>query len=76
MLEEGVVARVAPRERAGLRVAALDRAQAKARWRATLDGATTAALRLTDGHLTVCDDRGRLLAVELEHGGLTRDLRV
>jgi hypothetical protein len=42
----------------------------------TLAGAKTASLRLSDDALTIADDRGRVLVVDLDHGGLIHDLRV
>jgi hypothetical protein len=35
-----------------------------------------ACVRLTETHLAVGDDRGRVIVVELAHGRVVRDLRV
>jgi penicillin V acylase-like amidase (Ntn superfamily) len=35
-----------------------------------------ACVRLTDTHLAVGDDRGRVIVVELAHGRVLRDLRL
>jgi hypothetical protein len=43
--------------------------------RLALDGATAASLRLTDKLLTIGDDRGRVIVVDLERGATRRDLR-
>jgi hypothetical protein len=40
-----------------------------------LDGATAASVRLTDKLLTIGDDRGRVIVVDLERGATRRDLR-
>jgi hypothetical protein len=40
-----------------------------------LGGATRTSARLAHGRLTVGDDRGRVLVVELEHGAVVRELR-
>ncbi len=42
----------------------------------TLYGATLLSVRLNDTHLTLADDRGRLLVLDLNTGNLLRDLRV
>lgn len=57
-------------------VTLFDRTALRPRWEATLHGAEVMRLRLTEEHLVVCDDRGRVLAVDLRHGDLARDLRV
>ena len=57
-------------------VTLFDRTALRPRWEATLLGATRVKVRLTEEHLVVCDDRGRVLAVDLRHGDLARDLRV
>jgi hypothetical protein len=40
-----------------------------------LEGARSARLRLHPEHLTLCDDRGRVLVLELSQGQLLRNLR-
>ena len=42
----------------------------------TLGGATRACLSLGAETLTVGDDRGRVLVIELEHGSVIRSLRI
>jgi hypothetical protein len=42
----------------------------------TLGRAERASLRLTDETLTVADDRGRVLVLDLEHGQVRRNLRL
>jgi hypothetical protein len=42
----------------------------------TLGGAKKASLRSSEDALTIADDRGRVLVVDLHHGGLIHDLRV
>ena len=44
--------------------------------RLDLGGANMVALRLMENHLVVVDDLGRVLALDLERGKLSRDLRV
>jgi hypothetical protein len=47
------------------------------RARIHLAGARAACIRLAaEKHLTVADDRGRLLVMELDHGALVHDARV
>lgn len=41
-----------------------------------LDGATTTASRLDDGTLTLCDDRGRVIVIDLRAGAVTHDVRL
>jgi hypothetical protein len=42
-----------------------------------LAGAATASIRFAaDQHLTIADDRGRVLVMELEHGALVHDARL
>ena len=41
-----------------------------------LRGSTHVSLRLLPHHLSLADDQGRLLALDLESGVLTRDLRI
>lgn len=43
--------------------------------RLRLDGATTTSIRLVATELTIGDDRGRLIVVDLQSGSLRRDLR-
>ncbi len=57
-------------------VTLFDRTALRPRWESTLHGATRVKLRLTEEHLVVCDDRGRVLSLDLRHGDLSRDLRV
>jgi hypothetical protein len=42
----------------------------------TLEGATSARGRVYGDTLTACDDRGRVLALDLRTGAVLRDLRV
>jgi hypothetical protein len=72
---EGWIA-VASRATRAVEVTLYDRAALRARWRATLAGASVVGLRACGEHLVVCDDVGRALAVGLAHGEVTRDLRV
>ncbi len=44
--------------------------------RITLEGARSAAFRLSGDHLVVADDRGRLVTADLRTGRLLRDLRL
>ncbi|MCW3094570.1 MAG: hypothetical protein JWL77_188, partial [Chthonomonadaceae bacterium] len=53
-----------------------DRTQGKHRATLTLHGASLLTVRLSDTHLTLADDRGRLLVLDLTTGKLIRDLRV
>lgn len=50
--------------------------QRKVRAHFRLEGARHARARLQPEHLTLCDDRGRILVLELHHGQLIRDLRL
>jgi len=45
------------------------------RARVQLDGAKAARIRIHPEHITLCDDRGRVIALELGQGRLLRDLR-
>jgi hypothetical protein len=60
----------------GVCVRLYDRAQGKHRAILTLYGATLLTVRLSDTHLTLADNRGRLLVLDLNTGKLTRNLRV
>jgi hypothetical protein len=60
----------------GVEVRVVDQARLVARFAITLAGASRAALRLGEDTLTVADDRGRLLVVDLVHGGVLHDLRI
>lgn len=62
--------------RDGVVVTLFDRTALRPRWEATLHGAARVKVRLTEEYVVVCDDRGRVLAVDLRHGDLARDLRV
>lgn len=73
-LSAGWVA-VALRGKAGVVVSLLDEAELKVRAVITLAGASAACLRLREETLTVGDDRGRVLVVELIHGSVIRSLR-
>jgi hypothetical protein len=59
----------------GARVRLFDATSFIVRAALTLDGATAVHTRIHDTHLVVCDDRGRVLVVELGHGFVTHDLR-
>jgi len=61
---------------AGLAVLLLDAAGLARRMMIRLEGARHVGLRFQEDTLTVSDDRGRVLVVELAYGGLARDLRV
>jgi hypothetical protein len=54
----------------------VDLAALKTRAIFELEGATTASARLTDEHLTLTDDLGRLLVLDLRHGRLLRNTRI
>jgi hypothetical protein len=41
-----------------------------------LDGASAANVRLSDNHVVLGDDRGRVIAFDLAHGAIRRDLRI
>jgi hypothetical protein len=45
------------------------------RARITLEGATTARLRLAGDTLTICDDRGRVIVVDVARGTVVHDFR-
>jgi hypothetical protein len=60
----------------GVCVRLYDRFKGQCRATLTLRGATLATVRLSDTHLTLSDDRGRLLVLDLITGVLTRDLRL
>ena len=59
----------------GLTIHLLDTLTFLERARLRLGGASRARLRLGDTRLTLSDDRGRVIAVDLDGGGLLRDLR-
>jgi hypothetical protein len=46
------------------------------RARLVLGGASRCAARVAGGHLVACDDRGRVLVLDLAEGALRRDLRL
>jgi hypothetical protein len=54
----------------------LDARELRTRVRFVLEGSTRISLRLLPHHLSLADDQGRLLALDLESGVLTRDLRI
>jgi len=60
----GVVVTIAYRERSAA-VASLH-----------LDGATAARIRLADLYATVCDDRGRVIVIDLRTGAVPLDARL
>ncbi len=60
----------------GVRVCLHDDPTLTRRAEIDLDGAGRVAIRLSDDALTVADDRGRVLVVELTLGDLVRDARV
>lgn len=60
---------------AGVEVRVLDMVEMDTRLRVTLAEAGEASLRLDDQSLTVADDRGRVLVVDLAHGDVIADLR-
>ena len=60
----------------GVSVRLYDRFQGRRRATLTLYGATQLTARLQNAHLTLADDRGRLLVLDLLTGKLVRDLRI
>jgi hypothetical protein len=54
----------------------LDRETAKERLRLSLQGAQYVQARFSDRHLTICDNRGRLLIFDLERGTLEKNFRL
>ncbi|HEY0073799.1 MAG TPA: hypothetical protein VGB77_06830, partial [Abditibacteriaceae bacterium] len=54
----------------------LDRETAKERLRLSLQGAQYVQARFGDRHLTICDNRGRLLILDLERGTLEKNFRL
>lgn len=69
---------VATQHSGGVAVVALDAAvapRAGPRLRLDLEGASSAALSLVGERLTISDDRGRIVAVDLALGRITHDLR-
>jgi hypothetical protein len=60
----------------GICVRLMDVPSRSVRARINLGGARRVCLRLTERFLTVSDDRGRLLAVDLERGLLLRNSRI
>jgi hypothetical protein len=62
--------------REGVVVRLFDELTLGRRYEIALLGATRASLRFLLDTLTVADDRGRVIVVELQHGGLVRDARV
>lgn len=60
----------------GVEVSLLDVPLLRRRLVVMLAGAKSASLRLDDETLTVADDRGRVLVVDLAHGDLLHDLRI
>ena len=67
---------VAHRAPDALRLELLGRPQNLARLTMSLAGSSRANVRLSGHTLTVADDRGRLIAIDLVHGRLLRDLRL
>jgi hypothetical protein len=61
---------------AGVVVRLYDERELGLRAEVTLAGARFAQLRLSDEAMTIADDRGRVIAMDLAHGGVVRDLRV
>jgi hypothetical protein len=70
------VATAAGRVEGGVEVSLLDVRALQRRLVFSLGSAAQASLRLDDETLTLADDRGRLLVVDLTHGDLLHDLRV
>ena len=60
----------------GVCIRLYDRFQGDLRAVLTLYGAAMVTVRLNDTHLTLADDRGRLIVLDLTTGRLTRDLRI
>ncbi len=60
----------------GLEVHLIDLAELRTRLVVALTGAAVVALRFGADTLTLADDRGRVLTVELRHGGIERKLRM
>ena len=58
------------------RLLLMDLSGYKERAEIVAEGATTVAVRLGESSLTVADDRGRVLVIDLEQGRLLRDLRL
>jgi hypothetical protein len=54
----------------------LNRETAKQRLRLSLHGAQYVQARFSDRHLTICDNRGRLLILDLERGTLEKNFRL
>jgi hypothetical protein len=73
-LDAGWVA-CAFQEKAGVVVRLFDQAELKERATITLAGARHVCLRLRDETLTVGDDRGRALVLELAYGSVIRSIR-
>lgn len=60
----------------GVEVRLLDAARLVTRAEIRLGGAKRVSLRLGEEALTIADDRGRVLVMELGHGGVIHDLRL
>ncbi|NUO49052.1 MAG: hypothetical protein HOV80_09375 [Polyangiaceae bacterium] len=60
----------------GLRVVVVSWRDRQVRGEIVLEGAGRASARLQGGFLVVCDTLGRMLAIDLANGDLTRNLRV
>jgi hypothetical protein len=54
----------------------LDRHARRERLCLSLRESQYAQVRFGENHLTICDDRGRLLAVDLEHGAIIKNFRL
>lgn len=60
----------------GADVQLVDEEHLRARFTITLEGASRVSLRFSGEALTLADDRGRLLVVDLALGGVVHDLRI
>jgi hypothetical protein len=60
----------------GLRVYLVHRSRSAVAGTVTLGRTTRAAIRLTHESLTLADELGRVLVVDLDHGQVIRNLRV
>lgn len=54
----------------------LDRAKTQVRARVQMEGSRTAQTRFSENHLTLCDDRGRFLVLDLQSGALLKNFRL
>jgi tetratricopeptide (TPR) repeat protein len=67
---------VATGQSSGVDCRVLERKTKRLQAQITLAGAVNVSIRLAVPHLTIADDRGRLLVCDLDRGELRRDLRI